>query len=112
MNSPWSSGPKEILKHGLSLLAEDTDSNRRLAMMGKGDAFIFPHSKIYHLLISSDAAEYRSRNRIRPVGAPHGRGASIAGEGSPVDGAPGAVRNAGNHEVASRGALFSFVPFF
>lgn len=33
MTSPWSSGPKEILKHGLSLLSEDTDSNRRLAMI-------------------------------------------------------------------------------
>ncbi len=47
-------------------------------------------------LTSSDAAEYRNRNRIRPVGAPHGRGASSAGKGLPVDGAPGAVRNAGH----------------
>ena len=32
-SSPWSSGPKEILKYGLSLLSEDTDTNRRLAMI-------------------------------------------------------------------------------
>lgn len=30
---PWSSGPAEILKHGLELLEEDSDSNRRLAMI-------------------------------------------------------------------------------
>ena len=30
---PWSSGPGEILKHGLELLNKDTDSNRRLAMI-------------------------------------------------------------------------------
>jgi len=31
--SPWASGPAELLRHGLSLLADDTDSNRRLAMI-------------------------------------------------------------------------------
>jgi len=30
---PWASGPGEILKHGLSLLKRDTDTNRRLAMI-------------------------------------------------------------------------------
>lgn len=30
---PWASGPGEILKHGLSLLKKDSDSNRRLAMI-------------------------------------------------------------------------------
>lgn len=30
---PWASGPGEILKHGLSLLKHDSDSNRRLAMI-------------------------------------------------------------------------------
>ncbi len=65
-----------------------------------------------HHLTSFDAAEYRSRYRIRPKGAPQGSGASSAGEGSPVDGAPGAVRNGGHPEGASRGARFSFVPFF
>ncbi|KEJ94893.1 hypothetical protein SAMN05444149_10771 [Pseudosulfitobacter pseudonitzschiae] len=29
----WCTGPAEILKHGFSLLSEDTDSNRRLAMI-------------------------------------------------------------------------------
>ena len=31
--SPWASGPSELLRHGLSLLADDTDSNRRFAMI-------------------------------------------------------------------------------
>ena len=30
---PWASGPGEILQHGLSLLKEDTDKNRRLALL-------------------------------------------------------------------------------
>jgi len=30
---PWASGPAEILQHGLSLLHEDSDVNRRLAMI-------------------------------------------------------------------------------
>jgi hypothetical protein len=30
---PWSSGPMEILLHGISLLEHDTDTNRRLAML-------------------------------------------------------------------------------
>lgn len=31
--SPWASGPGEILRHGLDLLKRDTDTNRRLAMI-------------------------------------------------------------------------------
>lgn len=30
---PWSSGPAEILKHALDLLQQDSDTNRRLAMI-------------------------------------------------------------------------------
>lgn len=30
---PWSSGPGEILQHGMSLLRKDSDTNRRLAML-------------------------------------------------------------------------------
>jgi hypothetical protein len=30
---PWSSGPGEILRHGLELLHKDSDTNRRLAMI-------------------------------------------------------------------------------
>ena len=30
---PWISGPREILQHGLSLLHEDSDRNRRLALL-------------------------------------------------------------------------------
>lgn len=30
---PWVSGPKEILQHGLSLLLDDSDKNRRLALL-------------------------------------------------------------------------------
>jgi hypothetical protein len=30
---PWASGPGEILKHGLTLLKDDSDTNRRLAMI-------------------------------------------------------------------------------
>jgi len=30
---PWASGPGEILKHGLDLLEDDSDTNRRLAMI-------------------------------------------------------------------------------
>jgi len=32
-NSPWTNGPKEILKHGLDLLKRDSDTNRRLAII-------------------------------------------------------------------------------
>jgi hypothetical protein len=32
-SQPWASGPKEILEHGLALLRQDTDRNRRLAMI-------------------------------------------------------------------------------
>lgn len=32
-SQPWVSGPAEILRHGLSLLEEDSDTNRRLAMI-------------------------------------------------------------------------------
>lgn len=34
----WCSGPAEILKHGFSLLANDTDTNRRLAMISVDNA--------------------------------------------------------------------------
>lgn len=33
MSKPWASGPREILEHGLFLLNEDSDRNRRLAMI-------------------------------------------------------------------------------
>lgn len=35
---PWASGPGEILRHGLSLLKRDTDTNRRLAMISIDNA--------------------------------------------------------------------------
>lgn len=35
---PWASGPGEILKHGLELLKEDSDTNRRLAMISIDNA--------------------------------------------------------------------------
>ncbi|MEW6614295.1 MAG: hypothetical protein AB1401_02330 [Thermodesulfobacteriota bacterium] len=35
---PWASGPGEILRHGLSLLNRDTDTNRRLAMISIDNA--------------------------------------------------------------------------
>jgi hypothetical protein len=35
---PWASGPGEILRHGLSLLKHDTDTNRRLAMISIDNA--------------------------------------------------------------------------
>jgi hypothetical protein len=35
---PWVSGPREILQHGLSLLHEDTDQNRRLALLSIDNA--------------------------------------------------------------------------
>jgi len=35
---PWSTGPSEILQHGLSLLHKDSDSNRRLAMLSIDNA--------------------------------------------------------------------------
>ncbi len=39
MNStPWASGPREILEHALSLLREDSDVNRRLAMLAVDNA--------------------------------------------------------------------------
>lgn len=37
-NSPWASGSGEILKHGIALLREDTDTNRRLAMISIDNA--------------------------------------------------------------------------
>lgn len=36
--APWASGPGEILQHGLSLLYEDSDRNRRLAMLSIDNA--------------------------------------------------------------------------
>ena len=35
---PWASGPAEILRHGLSLLKGDSDTNRRLAMISIDNA--------------------------------------------------------------------------
>lgn len=35
---PWASGPGEILRHGLSLLRTDSDTNRRLAMISIDNA--------------------------------------------------------------------------
>jgi hypothetical protein len=35
---PWASGPGEILRHGLALLRNDTDTNRRLAMIAIDNA--------------------------------------------------------------------------
>jgi hypothetical protein len=32
-NSPWSNGPKEILKHGLDLIVKGSESRRRIAMI-------------------------------------------------------------------------------
>jgi hypothetical protein len=37
-NSPWASGPGEILRHGLDLLKKDSDTNRRLAMISIDNA--------------------------------------------------------------------------
>ncbi len=34
----WASGPGEILRHGISLLSEDSDTNRRLAMISIDNA--------------------------------------------------------------------------
>jgi hypothetical protein len=36
--SPWVSGPGEILRHGLELLKKDSDRNRRLAMISIDNA--------------------------------------------------------------------------
>jgi hypothetical protein len=36
--SPWASGPGEILQHGVSLLAKDSDKNRRLGMLSIDNA--------------------------------------------------------------------------
>jgi len=38
MNVPWASGPGEILRHGISLLKNDSDINRRLAMISIDNA--------------------------------------------------------------------------
>jgi hypothetical protein len=38
ISSPWASGPGEILKHGLELLQEDSDTKRRLAMISIDNA--------------------------------------------------------------------------
>jgi uncharacterized protein YutE (UPF0331/DUF86 family) len=38
MTQPWASGPREILEHGLNLLLEDSDRNRRLAMISIDNA--------------------------------------------------------------------------
>ncbi|MDB4766489.1 hypothetical protein OAG71_02245 [bacterium] len=38
MASPWASGPREILTHGLSLLHTDSDANRRLALLSIDNA--------------------------------------------------------------------------
>src|SRR5712692_9382750 len=35
---PWATGPGEILRHGLELLAVDSDRNRRLAMIAMDNA--------------------------------------------------------------------------
>ncbi len=35
---PWSSGPGEILKHGIELLKKDSDTKRRLAMISIDNA--------------------------------------------------------------------------
>jgi hypothetical protein len=37
-NAPWTSGPGEILRHGLGLLKQDSDTNRRLAMIAIDNA--------------------------------------------------------------------------
>lgn len=37
-NQPWASGPAEILQHGINLLQQDTDTNRRLAMLSIDNA--------------------------------------------------------------------------
>lgn len=38
IQSPWVSGPGEILRHGLELLRKDNDTNRRLAMISIDNA--------------------------------------------------------------------------
>lgn len=37
-DQPWASGPGEILQHGVNLLQEDSDTNRRLAMLSIDNA--------------------------------------------------------------------------
>lgn len=37
-DSPWASGPREILRHGVELLKKDSDTNRRLAMISIDNA--------------------------------------------------------------------------
>lgn len=37
-SQPWASGPGEILRHGLSLLSRDSDTNRRLALIAIDNA--------------------------------------------------------------------------
>src|SRR5579863_6853434 len=36
--TPWATGPGEILRHGLELLRKDSDTNRRLAMISIDNA--------------------------------------------------------------------------
>ncbi|RZK65066.1 MAG: hypothetical protein EOO85_28840, partial [Pedobacter sp.] len=37
-STPWTNGPKEILKHGLDLIKKDSDTNRRLAIISIDNA--------------------------------------------------------------------------
>src|SRR2546426_151433 len=37
-SQPWASGPAEILQHGINLLQNDSDANRRLAMLAIDNA--------------------------------------------------------------------------
>jgi len=37
-DQPWASGPGEVLRHGLALLKDDSDTNRRLAMISIDNA--------------------------------------------------------------------------
>ena len=43
---PWTSGPAEILQHGLDLLEQDTDTSRRLAMLSIDNAVELDNSLV------------------------------------------------------------------
>ena len=70
MSEPhWATGPAEILRHGFSLLSEDTDTNRRLAMINIDNAvelmmqtYIHLPRRVTAIAISRNAREQFSAN--------------------------------------------------
>ena len=60
---PWTSGAKELLSHGLQLLKEDTDVNRRLAMISIDNAVEIMMRAYFRISVDITGIPYKDKHK-------------------------------------------------